>query len=105
MIYGGPKLQAPGTFGRRARVQLEGMKGFRHASSTVLRLLLAALFVLSALPSQAQSVDSLPKPTDYVSDYAHVLSPEAIAQLDSICAQLDHSQANAQLAVVTVADA
>ena len=44
----------------------------------------------------------LPKPTDYVSDFAHVLSPEAIARLDSICAQLDHSQANAQVAVVTV---
>ena len=31
-----------------------------------------------------------------------MLSPEAIAQLDSICAQLDHSQANSQIAVVTV---
>jgi uncharacterized protein len=49
-------------------------------------------------------VNSLPQPTDYVSDYAHVLSPEAIARLDSICAQLDHSAANAQLAVVTVHD-
>ena len=47
-------------------------------------------------------MDSLPKPTDYVSDYAHVLSPEAIARLDSLCAQLDHSQANSQIAVVTV---
>ena len=33
-----------------------------------------------------------------------MLSPEAIARLDSICAQLDHSQANAQVAVVTVHD-
>ncbi len=33
-----------------------------------------------------------------------MLSPEAIARLDSICAQLDHSQANAQIAVVTVHD-
>ena len=39
-----------------------------------------------------------------MSDFAHVLSPEAIARLDSICAQLDHSQANAQIAVVTVHD-
>ncbi len=33
-----------------------------------------------------------------------MLSPEAIARLDSICAQLDHSAANAQIAVVTVHD-
>ncbi len=102
MIYGETEIAGAGNLWAGARVQLEGMKGFRHSSSTVLRLLLAALFVLSALPSQAQSVDSLPKPTDYVSDYAHVLSPEAIAQLDNICGQLDHTQANAQLAVVTV---
>jgi uncharacterized protein len=31
-----------------------------------------------------------------------VLSPEAIARIDRICSQLDHSQANAQIAVVTV---
>jgi uncharacterized protein len=39
-----------------------------------------------------------------VSDFAHVLSPEAIARLDAICQQLDHTQANAQIAVVTVHD-
>jgi uncharacterized protein len=49
-----------------------------------------------------QRVDRPSQPTDYVSDYAHVLSPEAIARLDQHCAQLDHSQANAQIAVVTV---
>jgi uncharacterized protein len=31
-----------------------------------------------------------------------VLSPEATARIDSICSQLDHSAANAQVAVVTV---
>ncbi len=56
----------------------------------------------SATLAMAQRVDDLPKPTDYVSDFAHVLSPEAIARLDRICGQLDHSQANAQVAVVTV---
>jgi uncharacterized protein len=65
-------------------------------------LLLAAIFPFAALPASAQSVDSLPKPTDYVSDFAHVLSPQAVAQLDSICGQLDHSNANAQIAIVTV---
>jgi uncharacterized protein len=78
------------------------MKGSWRAQSTVFRLLLAALPLIFAFPSYAQSVDSLPKPTDYVSDDAHVLSPEAISQLDSLCAQLDHSQANSQIAIVTV---
>jgi uncharacterized protein len=49
-----------------------------------------------------EQVKDLPKPTDYVSDYAHVLSPEAVQRIDAICAQLDHSAANAQIAVVTV---
>ena len=56
----------------------------------------------SAAAALAERVEDLPKPTDYVSDFAHVLSPEAIARLDSLCAQLDHSQANAQIAVVTI---
>jgi uncharacterized protein len=78
------------------------MKGFWHAQSTIHRLLPAAVLAIFAISGNAQSVDSLPKPTDYVSDNAHVLSPEAVAQLDSICAQLDHSQANSQIAIVTV---
>jgi len=68
------------------------------------RLLLAAALVFPALPAQAQAVASLPQPTDYVSDFAHVLSPDAIARLDSICTQLDHSAAHAQIAIVTVHD-
>ena len=78
------------------------MQGLRRAHSTVFRLLLAALVGLSATATLAEPVKDLPKPTDYVSDYAHVLSAEAIARLDSVCAQLDHSQANAQIAIVTV---
>jgi uncharacterized protein len=80
------------------------MKGLRRPRLTVVPPLLAALFVFLAVPSVAEQVQDLPQPTDYVSDFAHVLSPEAIARLDSICAQLDHSQANAQIAVVTVHD-
>jgi uncharacterized protein len=78
------------------------MNGTRSSQSRVTRLLLAALFVLPAFCAGAQSVDSLPKPTDYVSDNAHVLSADAIAKLDSLCAQLDHSAANSQIAIVTV---
>jgi len=61
-----------------------------------------ALFLVPSCSVVAEQVKDLPKPTDYVSDFAHVLSPEAVARLDSLCAQLDHSKANAQVAVVTV---
>lgn len=58
---------------------------------------------LLARPALGEQVKDLPaKPTDYVSDFAHVLSPQAVAELDNLCAQLDHSKANAQVAVVTV---
>ena len=46
----------------------------------------------SAAAAHAEQVEDLPKPTDYVSDYAHVLSAEAVARLDGLCAQLDHSR-------------
>jgi uncharacterized protein len=78
------------------------MKFLRCARFSVFSPLLAALFAFLVLPARAQSVNSLPQPTDYVSDFAHVLSPQAIARLDSICSQLDHSKANAEIAVVTV---
>jgi uncharacterized protein len=83
------------------------MKGFRRAHSARFRLLLAAFLAIFALASVAgralaERIEDLPQPTDYVSDYAHVLSPATIARLDSICSQLDHSQANAQVAVVTI---
>jgi len=78
------------------------MKGFRRLNLIVFRLLLAAVVGLASTAALAERVEDLPQPTDYVSDYAHVLSPEAIARLDRICAQLDHSAANAQVAVVTI---
>jgi uncharacterized protein len=78
------------------------MKGIRRAISKVFRLLLAASVGFSASAALAEQVKDLPQPTDYVSDYAHVLSADTVARLDRLCAQLDHSQANAQLAIVTV---
>ena len=78
------------------------MKGSRSAFWSLRRPLLAVLLGVFALPALAERVEDLPKPTDYVSDFAHVLSSEAIARLDRLCAQLDHSQANAQVAVVTI---
>ena len=67
------------------------------------RLILAAFLISLPMPGMlAEQVSQLPKPDDYVNDFAHVLSPEAVAKLDRVCSELDHSQANAQVAVVTV---
>ena len=57
--------------------------------------------VCAAAPAFAQAVKDLPKPTDYVSDYAHVMSAQAIDQLNHLCGEVDH-EAHAQIAVVTV---
>ena len=78
------------------------MRAFRRTLSTVFPLLLLAAVGVYSAAARAERVEDLPKPTDYVSDFAHVLSPEAIARIDRLCAQLDHSQANAQVAVVTI---
>jgi len=80
------------------------MKGSGRARFALFPPLLAALFAFLAVPAHAEKVSDLPQPTDYVSDFAHVLSPEAVARLDSICSQLDHTAANAKIAVVTVHD-
>ena len=52
-------------------------------------------------PAFSQAVKDLPKPTDYVSDDAHVMSAQAIDQLNHLCGEVDH-EAHAQIAVVTV---
>ena len=65
------------------------------------RLVAGFLFVF-AVGAVAERVQDLPKPTDYVNDLAHVLSPNAVTRLDSICAQLNHSRANTQVAILTI---
>ena len=58
--------------------------------------------VLLALPLllRAEPVSQL-QPTDYVNDFAHVLDPATVAQLDNICQQIEQ-KAHAQIAVVTI---
>jgi len=64
---------------------------------------MALLFsALAARPAHAERVEDLPKPTNWVADFAHVLSPETTARLDSLCGNLSHSKANAQIEVVTI---
>lgn len=62
---------------------------------------LALLVLLLPFAAVCQPVSSLPKPTDYVSDFAHVMSPQAIQKIDYVCGEVDH-EAHAQIAVVTV---
>jgi uncharacterized protein len=61
----------------------------------------AVVLLCAASIGFCQDVKDLPKPTDYVSDLAHVMSPTVKQQLGLICGQIDH-EAHAQIAVVTV---
>src|SRR5271163_4511367 len=62
---------------------------------TLLLLCTAATFL------RGERVQDLPQPTNYVSDFAGVLSPQTVQGLNALCAQVDR-QAHAQIAVVTV---
>ena len=60
----------------------------------------AVLLACSGLMA-AEKVQDLPPPTNYVSDFAGVLSPETQTALNALCAQVDRL-AHAQIAVVTI---
>jgi len=77
----------------------------RRSRSVATQLFLSLTFLFSivaAIPGHAERVEDLPKPTNWVADFAHVLSPDASARIDSLCANLSHSKANAQIEVVTI---
>ncbi len=57
--------------------------------------------IVFALTLAAAEPVSQLRPAGYVNDFAHVLDPNTIAQLDSICQQIDQ-KAHAQIAVVTI---
>ena len=78
------------------------MKSFYRPFGCGLRLVVAGLVVFCGSFAIAEKLEELPKPTDYVSDYAHVLSPATVARIDRLASELEHSKANAQIAVVTV---
>ena len=63
-------------------------------------VLATALLVSLGLLLHAEPVSQL-KPTNYVNDFAGVLNPTTVAQLNSICQQIDE-KAHAQIAVVTI---
>jgi len=71
----------------------------------IVRHLLAAVLAASALfiitgTAAAESVSSLHY-SNYVNDFAHVLSDRTVSELDEVCLQLDQ-KAHAQIAVVTI---
>jgi len=61
---------------------------------------IAIVLLAFTLTLRAEPVSQL-KPTNYVNDFAGVLDPNTVAQLNSVCQQLDQ-QAHAQIAVVTI---
>lgn len=67
-----------------------------------LRLCALSLVVLLAVSRLwAAAPDSLPKPTGYVSDFAHVVSPEAQTQLEQFCGRVER-ELGVQFALVTI---
>jgi uncharacterized protein len=63
-------------------------------------ILLTFVLASVAMCARAEPIAQL-KPTGYVNDFAHVLDPKAVAQMEEICRQIDQ-KAHAQIAVVTV---
>lgn len=63
-------------------------------------LLIAALGVFLK-PANAIDVNSLPAPTGYVNDFAHVLDPQTKQELEHFCTRVDH-ELGVQFALVTV---
>ncbi len=63
--------------------------------------ILIALAALVALPAYPASVASLPAPTGYVSDFAHVVDPEQKQLLESFCTKVEQ-ELGVQLALVTI---
>jgi uncharacterized protein len=76
------------------------LSGYNEAMGKRLLALLVLLFAWPGL-LPAERVQDLPPPTNYVNDFAGVLSPQTLASLNSLCAQVDR-QAHAQIAVVTI---
>ncbi len=66
-----------------------------------LAVAVAGLFFVAM--AGAETVDSLAKPTGYVSDFANVFDAASQQQMEALCAEID-KKAHAQIAIVTVND-
>ena len=72
----------------------------RIPSAQSLSLFFVALFSVFAFPALAENSKTI-HPTGYVTDLADVLTADAKARLDDLCAELEQ-KAGAQMAIVTV---
>jgi uncharacterized protein len=72
----------------------------QSAAMRVLKQILLAAALLFPALSAGEPVSQL-HPTNYVNDFAHVLSDQTVAELDDTCQQIDQ-KAHAQIAVVTI---
>lgn len=72
---------------------------FKNAALAAVRLALAACVCLAI--ARAIDVNSLPRPTGYVNDFADVISPPEKEQLEQLCRQVDQ-QLGVQFAFLTV---
>ena len=57
------------------------------------RLLALPLVLLICCGLRAEQVAKLPAPSNYVSDFAHVLSPQVTDQTNALCQQLQQQAA------------
>jgi uncharacterized protein len=77
-----------------------GVSNSSHPGVSIRALLMLAVLFGWAAVLRADRVEDL-KPTDYVNDFAGVLSQQTITQVDGICSSV-YQRANAQIVVVTV---
>jgi len=73
---------------------------FMRSRFALARFLLLFLFSVLALTSSAEKIKDI-RPTGYVTDLAHVITPTATARLESLCTELQQ-KTGAQMAIVTV---
>jgi uncharacterized protein len=79
------------------------LSSLNHSRISALKHWLVAILATSALlvaAANAESVSSLHY-SNYINDFAHVLSEGTVEELDDVCLQLDQ-KAKAQVAVVTI---
>ncbi len=79
----------------------EGVLYNRATMKLLAKFGIVPLFILMlTMIVHAEPVSQL-HPTGYVNDFAHVLDPKTVAQMEGICQQVDQ-KAHAQIAVVTI---
>src|SRR5579864_5735030 len=99
------RLRRTGEGVRPHTIEFESLRRSRHehpvqsAAMGRARIFLA-IFLFVAIGLRAEPVSQL-HPSNYVNDFAHVLSDQTVSELNDVCQQIDQ-KAHAQVAVVTI---